>query len=203
MSFNELCFDFVTLWVTIDPIGTVPLYLAVTKDLSHADRRKAAIRATIIASVILGSFLFFGQLLLEVMHIEMLSFQIAGGIVLFLFALSMIFANSSANQAPADAGHDVAVFPLAMPSIATPGALLSVVVLTDNNTHNLLEQSMTCVVMLFVLGLTLVLMLLASKLIKLIGRSGANILSRVMGMILAAVAVQMVYSAVKGQLGPG
>ena len=203
MSFNELFFDFVTLWVTIDPIGTVPLYLAVTKDLSHADRRKAAIRATIIASVILGSFLFFGQLLLEVMHIEMLSFQIAGGIVLFLFALSMIFANSSANQAPADAGHDVAVFPLAMPSIATPGALLSVVVLTDNNTHNLLEQSMTCVVMLFVLGLTLVLMLLANKLIKLIGRSGANILSRVMGMILAAVAVQMVYSAVKGQLGPG
>jgi multiple antibiotic resistance protein len=203
MSFNELFFDFVTLWVTIDPIGTVPLYLAVTKDLSHADRRKAAIRATIIASVILGSFLFFGQLLLEVMHIEMLSFQIAGGIVLFLFALSMIFANSSANQAPADAGHDVAVFPLAMPSIATPGALLSVVVLTDNNTHNLLEQSMTCVVMLFVLGLTLVLMLLANKLIKLIGRSGANILSRVMGMILAAVAVQMVYSAIKGQLGPG
>jgi multiple antibiotic resistance protein len=203
MSFNELFFDFVTLWVTIDPIGTVPLYLAVTKDLSHADRRKAAIRATIIASVILGSFLFFGQLLLEVMHIEMLSFQIAGGIVLFLFALSMIFANSSANQAPADAGHDVAVFPLAMPSIATPGALLSVVVLTDNNTHNLLEQSMTCVVMLFVLGLTLVLLLLANKLIKLIGRSGANILSRVMGMILAAVAVQMVYSAVKGQLGPG
>jgi multiple antibiotic resistance protein len=177
--------------------------LAVTKDLSHADRRKAAIRATIIASVILGSFLFFGQLLLEVMHIEMLSFQIAGGIVLFLFALSMIFANSSANQAPADAGHDVAVFPLAMPSIATPGALLSVVVLTDNNTHSLPEQSMTCVVMLFVLGLTLVLMLLANKLIKLIGRSGANILSRVMGMILAAVAVQMVYSAVKGQLGPG
>jgi multiple antibiotic resistance protein len=203
MSFNELFFDFVTLWVTIDPIGTVPLYLAVTKDLSHADRRKAAIRATIIASVILGSFLFFGQLLLEVMHIEMLSFQIAGGIVLFLFALSMIFANSSANQAPADAGHDVAVFPLAMPSIATPGALLSVVVLTDNNTHSLPEQSMTCVVMLFVLGLTLVLMLLANKLIKLIGRSGANILSRVMGMILAAVAVQMVYSAVKGQLGPG
>jgi multiple antibiotic resistance protein len=203
MSFNELFFDFVTLWVTIDPIGTVPLYLAVTKDLSHADRRKAAIRATIIASVILGSFLFFGQLLLEVMHIEMLSFQIAGGIVLFLFALSMIFANSSANQAPADAGHDVAVFPLAMPSIATPGALLSVVVLTDNNTHSLPEQSMTCVVMLFVLGLTLVLLLLANKLIKLIGRSGANILSRVMGMILAAVAVQMVYSAVKGQLGPG
>jgi multiple antibiotic resistance protein len=203
MSFNELFFDFVTLWVTIDPIGTVPLYLAVTKDLSHVDRRKAAIRATIIASVILASFLFFGQLLLEVMHIEMLSFQIAGGIVLFLFALSMIFANSSANQAPADAGHDVAVFPLAMPSIATPGALLSVVVLTDNNTHSLPEQSMTCVVMLFVLGLTLVLMLLANKLIKLIGRSGANILSRVMGMILAAVAVQMVYSAIKGQLGPG
>jgi multiple antibiotic resistance protein len=203
VSFNELFFDFVTLWVTIDPIGTVPLYLSVTKHLSRDERRRAALRATLIASGILAGFLFFGQYLLEVMHIEMLSFQIAGGIVLFLFALSMIFEKSSRNEAPPDKGHDVAVFPLAMPSIATPGALLSVVVLTDNNTHNFLQETMTCMIMALVLGLTLVLMLLGDKFIGLIGRSGANILSRVMGMMLSAVAVQMVYSALKGQLGPG
>jgi multiple antibiotic resistance protein len=203
MSFNELFFDFVTLWVTIDPVGTVPLYLSVTKHLSREERRRAAIRATLIAGAILAGFLFFGQYLLEVMHIEMLSFQIAGGIVLFLFALSMIFEKSSPNDAPPDKGHDVAVFPLAMPSIATPGALLSVVVLTDNNTHNFLQETLSCSVMVLVLGLTLALMLLGDKFIGLIGRSGANILSRVMGMILSAVAVQMVYSAIKGQLGPG
>jgi multiple antibiotic resistance protein len=90
-----------------------------------------------------------------------------------------------------------------MPSIATPGALLSVVVLTDNNTHNFLQMTLTCVVMALVLGATMGLMLVGDSFIRLIGRSGANVLCRVMGMILAAVAVEMVYSAVKGQLGPG
>jgi multiple antibiotic resistance protein len=203
VSVNELIFDLVTFWVTIDPIGTVPLYLSVTKDLPTKARKRAAVRATLIAFVILAGFLYLGQYLLEAMHIEMLSFQIAGGIVLFLFALSMIFDKSSATNAPAEPGHDVAVFPLAMPSIATPGALLSVVVLTDNNSHGFLEETLTCAVMALVLAATLVLMLVGDRFIGLIGRSGANILSRVMGMILTAVAVQMVYSAIKGELGPG
>jgi multiple antibiotic resistance protein len=203
MTWNELLFDLVTFWVTIDPLGTVPLYLSVTKDLSPQERRRAAIRASIIASAILAGFLYLGQYLLEAMHIELLSFQIAGGIVLFLFALTMIFARESPNEAAPERGHDIAVFPLAMPSIATPGALLAAVVLTDNNTHNLLQETVSCGVMLLVLVANLCLMLLGERIVKLVGRSGLNILSRVMGMILAAVAVQMVYSAVKGQLGPG
>jgi multiple antibiotic resistance protein len=203
MSWNELLFDFVTLWVTVDPIGTVPLYLSVTKDMTSAARKRAAVRATIIAFLLLAGFLYFGQYLLEEMRIEMLSFQIAGGIVLFLFALTMIFEKSSGYNAPVEGGQDVAVFPLAMPSIATPGALLSVVVLTDNNTHNFFQETATCLVMGLVLLLTLILMLLGDRLIGLVGRSGANVLSRVMGMLLAAVAVQMVYSAFHGSLGPG
>ena len=203
MTWNELLFDVVTFWVTIDPIGTVPLYLAVTKDLAPAAKRKAAIRASIIAFFILAGFLYFGQLLLEAMHIELLSFQIAGGIVLFLFALTMIFARESPNDAPAEEGMDVAVFPLAMPSIAGPGALLAAVVLTDNNTHNLLQQTLSCGVMLVVLVANLILMLIGERIVGMIGKSGLNIMSRVMGMILAAVAVQMVYSAVHGRLGPG
>ena len=203
MTWNELLFDLVTFWVTIDPVGTVPLYLSVTKDLSPAARRKAAVRASVIAFAILAGFLYLGQYLLEAMHIELLSFQIAGGIVLFLFALTMIFARESATDAPAEKGHDVAVFPLAMPSIATPGALLAAVVLTDNNTHNFLQETVTCGVMLMVLVANMFLMLLGDRIVGLMGRSGLNILSRVMGMILSAVAVQMVYSALKGQLGPG
>ena len=137
------------------------------------------------------------------MHIELLSFQIAGGIVLFLFALTMLFARESPNDAPAEKGHDVAVFPLAMPSIAGPGALLAAVVLTDNNTHSFLQETLSCGVMLLVLVANLILMLAGERIVSMIGKSGLNILSRVMGMILAAVAVQMVYSALKGQLGPG
>ena len=202
MSLNELLFDFVTLWVTIDPIGTVPLYLSVTKELSPRARRGAAIRATAVAFILLAAFLYLGQYLLEVMRIELLSFQIAGGIVLFLFSLTMIF-DRGAPESGNGSGHDVAIFPLAMPSIASPGALLAVVVLTDNNTHNLFQETLTCGVLVLVLVITLVLMLLAEPILRLIGRSGANILIRVMGMMLSAVAVQMVYSAIKGQLGPG
>jgi multiple antibiotic resistance protein len=203
MTWNELLFDLVTFWVTIDPVGTVPLYLAVTKDLSPAARRRAAIRASVFAFAILAGFLYLGQYLLEAMHIELLSFQIAGGIVLFLFALTMIFARESPNDASPEQGHDVAVFPLAMPSIAGPGALLAAVVLTDNNTHNLVQQTLTCAVMILVLVANLILMLVGGRIVTMIGRSGLSILSRVMGMILAALAVQMVYSAAKGQLGPG
>jgi multiple antibiotic resistance protein len=198
-----LLFDFVTLWVTVDPVGTVPLYLSVTKDMPAPARRRAALRATLIAFFLLAGFLYLGQYLLEAMRIEMLSFQIAGGIVLFLFALTMIFDRGLTRSAPADEGHDVAIFPLAMPSIATPGALLAVVVLTDNNTHSLLQETLTCIVMALVLVATLVLMLLGDWIMRLIGPSGANVLSRVMGMILAAAAVQMVYSACHGVLGPG
>ena len=203
MTWNELLFDLVTLWVTIDPLGTVPLYLSVTKHLSAAERRRAAVRATIISFVLLAGFLYLGQYLLEYMRIELLSFQIAGGIVLFLFALSMIFEKDHDHDARTPEGHDVAVFPLAMPSIATPGAMLAVVVLTDNNTHSFMEQTLTCGVMAIVLIATLVLMLLAGRILKLIGPAGANVLSRVMGLILSSVAVEMVYSAFKGKLGPG
>ena len=171
MKFNELFFDFVTLWVTVDPIGTVPLYISVTKHLPVLERRRAAWRATFIAFGLLTAFLFFGQFLLGVMRIELLAFQIAGGIVLFLFALTMIFAKESASNEHPEKGHDVAVFPLAMPAIATPGALLSVVVLTGNNKDSLLERGLTCGVMALVLLATLVLMLLGDRILKLIGAS--------------------------------
>jgi len=198
MTMHELFFDFVTLWVTIDPVGSVPLYLSVTKDMSTEARQRTAIRATLIAFVLLTAFLYLGEILLGVMRIELQSFQIAGGIILFLFALTMVFEKSSLHDEPVERGRDVAVFPLAMPSIATPGALLSVVLLTKNRTHTLLEQTVTCGLMALVLALTLILMLLGDRILGLIGKSGANIMSRVMGMILSAVAVQMVYSAIKG-----
>ena len=166
MSFNELLFDFVTLWVTVDPVGTVPLYLSVTKDMPTPARKRAALRATLIAFFLLAGFLYLGQYLLEAMRIEMLSFQIAGGIVLFLFALTMIFDRGLTRSASADEGHDVSIFPLAMPSIATPGALLAVVVLTDNNTHSFFQETLTCVVMALVLMATLVLMLLGDWIMR-------------------------------------
>jgi multiple antibiotic resistance protein len=203
MSGKELFFDFVTIWVTVDPVGTLPVYLSITKGMTPAKRKLAAVRSSIFAFLILAGFLYLGQYLLDQMRIELLSFQIAGGVVLFLFALQMIFEKETPILTDPNADRDVAVFPLAMPCIATPGAILAVVVLTDNNTHSFFEESLTCLIMLIVIVATLALMLIGDLIVRLLGRSGLSVLSRVMGMILAAAAVQMVYSAFHGQLGPG
>lgn len=201
---NSLLEHFVTLWVVIDPIGTIPVFIAVTAGIEAAARRKTALLAALISAGVLLFFLVFGQLLIEALDIGLNSFQVAGGIILFLFALTMIFGESKQEveqrQAEEDADDTLhkqnpAIFPLAVPSLASPGAMLAVVILTDNNRYSAADQGITALVMLSVLGIAFVLMLLAEPIIRLIGHSGAAIISRVMGMILASVAVNSVLSA--------
>ncbi|MEC9342716.1 MAG: MarC family protein, partial [Pseudomonadota bacterium] len=140
-------------------------------------------------------FLLVGQFLLEALGLRLGSFQIAGGIVLFLFAISMIFGDSKPAREIVEAERDHlagAVFPLAMPSIASPGAMLAIVILTDNNRNTIADQAVTASLLLLVLLLTLGLLLLATQIHRLIGQTGASVISRVMGIILAAVAVDSV-----------
>ncbi len=201
---NNLLEHFVTLWVVIDPIGTIPVFIAVTAGLEAAARRKTAMLASLISAGVLLFFLVFGQLLIEALDIGLNSFQVAGGIILFLFALTMIFGESKQEieQRAAEDDkedkvhkHNPAIFPLAVPSLASPGAMLAIVILTDNHRYSAADQGITALVMLSVLVIAFVLMLLAEPIIRLIGHSGAAIISRVMGMILASVAVNSVLSA--------
>ncbi|WP_282151172.1 MarC family protein [Ruegeria atlantica] len=201
---NSLLEHFVTLWVVIDPIGTIPVFIAVTAGLGSAARRKTALLAALISAGVLLFFLIFGQLLIEALDIGLNSFQVAGGIILFLFALTMIFGESkqeveqrAAEDDQEDKFHkpNPAIFPLAVPSLASPGAMLAVVILTDNNRFSVADQGITALVMLSVVAIAFVLMLLAEPIIRLIGHSGAAIISRIMGMILASVAVNSVLSA--------
>nr|WP_174839508.1 MarC family protein [Ruegeria lacuscaerulensis] len=196
---------FVTLWVVIDPIGTIPVFIAVTAGLGAAARRKMALLASVISAGVLLFFLVFGQLLIEALDIGLNSFQVAGGIILFLFALTMIFGESkqdveqrAAEDDEKDTSHqhNPAIFPLAVPSLASPGAMLAIVILTDNNRYSIADQGITALVMISVIAIAFVLMLLAEPIIRLIGHSGAAIISRIMGMILASVAVNSVLSAV-------
>lgn len=193
--------QFVTLFVVIDPIGTVPVYVAATAGATPEMRRQIAFRAAATAIGILLFFLVLGQFLIEGLGIGLPAFQIAGGIILFLFALTMIFGESKVEQEMAEAESDErildkAVFPLAVPSIASPGAMLAVVLLTDNNRFGFAEQAVTGALMVAVIALVYVLMRLADPILRLIKTSGAAIVSRVMGMILAAVAVDNVIAAV-------
>jgi len=199
MDWDTIVKEFIALWVVIDPIGSIPVFIAVCAGLSAAAQRKVAIRAIVVSAAILLFFLVGGQVLLEALDIHLAAFQIAGGIVLFLFALTMIFGESKVEeetrQISPNAG-DLAIFPLAVPSIASPGAMLAVVMLTDNHRHSVAEQMITAATMLTVLGLTLLLFFMATPILRVIGSSGASIVSRVMGLILASVAVDNILRAV-------
>lgn len=195
MSFTSLFEEFVTIWVVVDPIGTIPVFLAFTGGMAAKQRIKVALQSVAIAGGILFFFIVCGQILIEALGISLLSFRIAGGIIMFIFALTMVFGESKPQSEIHDgqgSTHNVAVFPLAVPSIASPGAMMTVVVLTDNHRFSIPEQSLTTLMMLLVLAATFALLLLANPIHRLIRDSGANIVSRVMGMILAAVAVDIV-----------
>lgn len=189
--FDSFVVQFVVLWAVIDPIGSIPVYLAKTIGLSPEDRRKIARNAILISAGILLFFLLLGQWLLDAMQIPLSAFQIAGGLVLLLFALSMIFGESKPDQEikMKSSLSELAVYPLAVPSIASPGAMMAVVLLTDNHRYSLTDQVITTGIMLTVLAVTYVLLLLANRIQHLIGYAGAAIISRVMGLILSAVAV--------------
>lgn len=187
--------EFITLFVVIDPIGTLPVFYFSTAKAPPELHWRIAVRAVVIAGAVLIAFLLGGQLLLEVIGLRFGSFQIAGGIVLFLFAMTMIFGEAKPTREIEEAERDHlagAVFPLAMPSIASPGAMLAIVVLTDNHSHSIPDQGMTAALLLLVLLITLALLLFAARLKRVIGSVGASVISRVMGLILATVAVDAV-----------
>jgi len=196
---DDLTATFIFFFAVIDPIGTVPVFIAVTSRYEEKIKRQIAVKATLISAVVLLFFVIGGEIVLTAIDIPLSAFQIAGGIVLFLFALSMIFGESKPEEEVKmiKSGSETAIFPLAVPSIASPGAMLAAVLLTENNRYNLFEQAQTTAIMLSVLLFVLVFMLAASLIYRLIGNSGASIISRVMGLILASVAVSNVLAGVK------
>ena len=191
--------DFVLLWAVIDPIGTIPVFISATRNHTDADRRRIALRASAIAAGILLFFILVGEAVLNAMGVPILAFQISGGIVLFLFALTMIFGESKPEAERKDIRHsqDIAIFPLATPSIASPGAMMAVVLLTQNDLHTIDELIVTTALMLAVVGASYLLMRCAAPITRLIGDGGSNIVSRVMGMILASVAATQVLEGIK------
>ncbi|MFW8589295.1 MarC family protein [Glaciecola sp. 2405UD65-10] len=182
---------FITFFAVIDPIGTIPVFIAVTEQFDAKTRRRVALIATITSAFILLFFLVVGEIVLNALSIPLPAFQISGGIVLFLFALNMIFGDSKPDEEIRmlqNSHRETAIFPLAVPSIASPGAMLAAVLLTKNSVFTIWEQAQTAMVMIGVLLLAYILMLLAGLINKVVGSSGASVISRVMGLILSAVA---------------
>lgn len=192
LDWPEIIREVIVLFVVIDPVGSLPVFLYATVGVPAELHRRFAIRGVAVAAFVLLLFLIAGQFALEALGLRLGSFQIAGGIVLFIFALTMIFGDSKPTKEIEEAERDHlagAVFPLAMPSIASPGAILAVVILTDNNSNTIADQAVTASLLILILLFTLFLLLIAPRIHRIIGRTGASVISRIMGIVLAAVAV--------------
>jgi len=196
---TEIVTKILFLIAVIDPLGSVPVYLEATKELSERDKKKVAVRASILAFLILLFFIVVGQIILEGMQVTLDAFQISGGVILFLFALTMIFGEgkpASEKHLIRDYKH-VTVFPVAIPSIASPGAIMAAVLMTDNHLYNFFDQAVTTALVLLVVMLTMLLLLAANIVQNKIGEYGITVISKIMGLILASYAVQSVLSGLR------
>jgi len=196
---QERLSEFVTLLVVLNPIAAIPVFLIATAGLSAPEQRSVAWRAILTSFVVLLFFVVAGGFMLKHMGIAIRAFQIAGGIVLFVFAISMVLGNLGASASATAGGQSLfarAVYPLAIPKIAGPGAMLTMMVLTDDDRFSMAEKAMTVGVLIVVLAIQSVVLLAAAPISRAIGEGGANVIARVFGMLLAALAVNIVLMAI-------
>jgi multiple antibiotic resistance protein len=193
----------VTLLVVVDPVGLAPAYLAVTQGLPPAGRRRIALRAAAMAAAILFGAALVGQWLLTALGISLPAFRIAGGLLLFSIASEMVFGVRIARQskqveeALEDHAHDIAAFPLAIPLMAGPGAITATVLLAGQTAGRPLMLAALLAVIVLVALACLVTFLVADKIGHVLGRTGNIVLSRLLGVLLAALAVQFVIDGVR------
>ncbi|QHQ34913.1 MarC family protein [Algicella marina] len=195
---------FVTLFVIIDPVGLAPIFVALTQGIPETERRKIAIRACFVGFFVLALFGLAGERLLELVGIGMPAFRIGGGLLLFLTAVDMLFERrterreKNVDAANDDSTHvDPSVFPLATPLIAGPGALATMILLV-NQQPDIAGKAMIFAVMTSVVGTAMLFFLLAGLMERVIGPIGINVITRLLGMLLAALSVQFVIDGLRG-----
>ncbi len=194
--------SFVTLLVVVDPLGLAPIFAALTQGYPEKRKREAAIRGTVLGAAILFVFALVGDGLLGALGVGLPAFRTAGGILLFFLALDMVFGRPTGlrsrtvrEQEEDEYSQDISVFPLAIPLVAGPGAITTVLLYTGGG--SLTQVAVLLAVLLVVLVLTLTSLLLAPRIMRLFGETGANVLSRVLGVLLAALAVQFAIDGIQ------
>lgn len=200
MVLAEYITAFVTLFVVVDPIGLAPLFIALTQGQSARARIKVGLRATLIAAGLLTLFGLFGDKILLGIGISMPAFRIAGGVLLFLTALDMLFERRTQRREgqQAEPAHDPSVFPLATPLIAGPGAMATMILLAGAPDATATDILGVHLVMLAVLACVFALFLVATPLERLLGRTGTMVVTRLLGMLLAALAIQFILDGLEG-----
>lgn len=196
---------FTTFFATVGPLDVAALFAALTVSATAAARRAMAIKGTLIATILLLVFIVFGGALLGWLGISLPALRTAGGILLLLLSIEMVFTPPShlASTTPAEtdeaqAKKDIAVFPLATPLMAGPGALGAAILLTAEAEGSLVGELVVIAMMLLVMALTLLLLLIAGPVHRLLGVTGQNVITRVVGILLAALSVQFIFDGIRG-----
>ncbi len=195
---------FITLFVVIDPPGCAPIYAGLTKGATTPERRNMAIRAVVIAAVILLIFALFGEQLLAALHIDLDSFRIAGGLMLFWIAFEMVFEKRTQRReeraekvAAAPEVEDVSIFPMAIPMLAGPGAIAAIMLLM-NEASDLAQTFTVLAALAGVLIITMFALMAAGPIMRLFGDKVEAAITRVLGVLLAALAAQYVIDGLRG-----
>ncbi|MGC1952090.1 MAG: MarC family protein [Gammaproteobacteria bacterium] len=203
--FDEWIHTFVVLFVVIDPLGLAPIFAALTPRDDATYRTRMAVKGTALAALILFGVMLIGGRILGWLGIGLPAFRIAGGVLLFLLAIDMVFARRSGlqgttalEQEEAERKADVSVFPLAFPLIAGPGAITTILLMTAGDPDGIMIYARLFIVLFAVLLLTLASLLLASRVATLLGETGANVISRLLGLVLAALAAQFILDGLQG-----
>ncbi|MEK6542042.1 MAG: MarC family protein [Pseudomonadota bacterium] len=194
---------FVTLFVVIDPPGCAPIYASLTTGANAAQRRSMAVRSVFVSGLILVTFALFGEDLLGALHIDLDSFRIAGGIMLFIIAVDMVFEKRTERREQraekiiaTPEVEDVSIFPMAMPMIAGPGSIASVMLLVSQN-EGVDRAAVIFGALLSVLLLTLLALLAAGPIMRVVGGKFEAVITRLLGVLLAALAAQFVIDGLK------
>jgi MarC family membrane protein len=206
MSPDTLVSAFVTLFLVVDPIGLVPTYLAITDGLPAAARRQVAQRACLIAAAVLAGAALGGEWLFRTLGISLPAFRIAGGLLLFSIASEMVFGvrierqSKTAEQAAEEHVRDLAAFPLAIPLMAGPGAITATVLLAGRTGGNPVAFALLLAVICAVIAICYVAFLTSGRIARALGATGNVVLSRLLGVLLAALAVQYVIDGIRAVL---
>jgi len=207
LSLDLVVASFTSFFVTIDPVGVVPIFLSLTADLPAAERRKVAVKGTALAAAILVGFALAGETLLAWLGVGMPAFRIAGGLLLLVIAGEMLFERrnerraqraDSAAEGEADA---LAVFPLAVPLLAGPAALTAAVLMMSEHAGDAAAQGTVLATLLGVMAGAGALLVLSSKVASLLGRGAIDVITRLLGIVLAALAIQFVLDGVFQAMG--
>ncbi len=200
---NSYLNAFISLFVIIDPLALVPMFMSLTHKMTSNERNKTAYMACLISTIVLVAFAFGGNFLLKLMGISEAAFQIAGGFLLMIAAVEMVIAHHTGmtsttayEEKEASQSRDITVFPLAIPLISGPGALTTVVLLAQEGELSILHQLILVGIVLIVIGVTYLCLKMAPYIQKFLGVTGSNVVTRVFGIILTALATQFILTGI-------